>query len=120
MRWAIFGRCSLILTPGTLVAISLTGPPLAWPGLRSHRSMVLGPPDIHSRIHALLRAGCAAAAPASRSSQPDREAPIAPKLASRNQSRREIVGRVISPPQRKDRRKSVVVGDGPGPATGPP
>src|SRR5262245_17317409 len=89
MRWAIFGRCSLILTPGTAVAISLNSPPLAWPGLRSHRSMVLGPPFIHSRMHERLRFGRGAAASAIRGIHPDSEAPANPAVKSRRQSRRE-------------------------------
>ena len=73
MCLATFGRCSLILMPGTLVAISLKGPPLAWPGLRSKVSIWLGPPFIHSRMHERLRCGSSAAAAASRPSQPDSE-----------------------------------------------
>src|SRR5205085_7390306 len=47
---ATLGRCSPIFRPGAEVWISLYGPPLSWPGLRSHRSMVDGPPFIHSRM----------------------------------------------------------------------
>ena len=73
MCLAIFGRCSLILMPGTLVSISLNGPPLAWPGLRSKVSIWLGPPVIHSRMHERLRCGLAAVSAARASSQPDSE-----------------------------------------------
>src|SRR5262245_43562789 len=92
------GRCSLILIPGTLVAISLTGPPLACPGLRSNVSMWLGPPDIHRRMHAFLRAGCAAAAPARFSSQPDSDTPAKPRLLRRSQSRRDRIGADMEAP----------------------
>ena len=57
MNLASFGRCSLILMPGDAVSISLNGPPLAWPGLRSKVSIWLGPPFIHSRMHDRLRCG---------------------------------------------------------------
>src|SRR5947209_3549725 len=94
---ASLGRCSLIFRPAALVSISLNGPPLAWPGLRSHRSMVLGPPLIHSRMHERLRLGSRAAPAARRSSQPDIEAPAKPAVVSRSRSRREkVFGEVMS------------------------
>src|SRR5207249_10669419 len=68
------GRCSPILRPAALVAISLNGPPLAWPGLRSHRSMVDGPPFIHRRMHDRFRAGSLAAAVARGAIHPETEA----------------------------------------------
>src|SRR5262245_60247202 len=49
--FAIFGRCSPILRPGAEVSISLYGPPFSCPTFRSHKSMVLGPPFIHRRMH---------------------------------------------------------------------
>src|SRR4051794_36548386 len=88
---AIFGRCSLTLTPGVLVAISLKLPPLAWPGLRSNRSIVDGPPDIHNRMHCLRRTKGAAPC-ASRSNHPDMGAPRTPAADSRSRSRREMRG----------------------------
>ena len=45
-----------------------SGPPLGWPGLRSHRSMVLGPPLIHNRMQERLRFLSSAAARAKGSS----------------------------------------------------
>src|SRR5437762_2328710 len=89
---ATLGRCSPIFRPGAEVWISLYGPPLAWPGLRSHRSMVLGPPFIHSRMHDFLRAGAAAAAPARFSNQPQNDEPSTPAADSRSQSRRDRRG----------------------------
>src|SRR3954449_11367975 len=95
---AIFGRCSLILTPAVLVAISLKLPPLAWPGLRSHRSMVDGPPDIHSRMHC-LRLTSGAAECARRSNQPDMDAPRTPAADSLSRSRRLTRGADMVPPR---------------------
>src|SRR5947209_2596813 len=89
---AIRGRCSLTLMPGTLVAISLYGPPLAWPGLRSNVSIWLGPPFIHSRMHDRLRLGSRAAPAARFSSQPDIEKPTTPAAESLSQSRRDRRG----------------------------
>src|SRR5262245_56273013 len=86
---ASFGRCSLKRTPGAFVAISLNGPPLACPGLRSKVSIWLGPPFIHKRMHARLRCGSFAAASAMRSSQPDIEKPTHPAAVSRSRSRRD-------------------------------
>src|SRR5579875_1352379 len=82
------GRCSLNLMPGTVVAISLKGPPLAWPGFKSKVSIWLGPPFIHKRMQARLRSGLAAAAAARFSSQPDIEAPSTPAADKRSHSRR--------------------------------
>src|SRR5205809_3734341 len=90
MNLAILGRCSLILMPVTEVSISLNGPPLAWPGLRSNVSIWLGPPFIHSRMHDRLRCGSFAAAPAMRSSQPDIEKPTNPAAVYRSRSRLDI------------------------------
>src|SRR5438445_13221437 len=90
---AILGRCSLILSPGALVAISLKGPPLACPGLRSKVSIWLGPPFIHSRMHARLRSGCAAAALARFSIQPETDEATTPAADSFSQSRRDRRGR---------------------------
>src|SRR5262249_32154020 len=89
---AILGRCSPILTPGALVAISLNGPPLAWPGFKSKVSIWLGPPFIHNRITERLRCGSGAAASARRSNHPDTQPARAPVAATFSQSRREISG----------------------------
>ena len=75
--------------PGTLVAMGLKGPPLAWPGLRSKVSSWLGPPLIHSRIQERLRWGWSAVSAARVSSQPDIEEPTTPAVDSRSQSRRD-------------------------------
>ena len=45
---ASLGRCSLNLSPGTLVSFSLNSPPLACPGFISNVSVCVGPPVIHS------------------------------------------------------------------------
>src|SRR5437588_1419131 len=90
---AIFGRCSLILMPGTLVAVSLKDPPLAWPGLRSNVSIWLGPPFIHNRMHERLRCGWEAVSAARLSSQPDIEWLMTPAAVSRSQSRLDRRGR---------------------------
>src|SRR5437868_12576601 len=52
---AIFGRCSLISTPLALVAMGLNSPlmPSGALGLRSHMSMVAGPPPSHTWMTAL-------------------------------------------------------------------
>src|SRR5262245_51807658 len=89
---ATFGRCSEILRPGAWVWISLKAPPLAWPGLRSHRSMVLGPPFIHNRMHDRLRLRMGAAASASCPNQPETEEPRTPRADSLSQSRRDRRG----------------------------
>src|SRR5262245_22864559 len=78
--------------PGTLVAISLNGPPFLCPGLRSKVSIWLGPPFIHNRMHDRLRCGRGAAASASRPNQPDSEEPTTPAAVSRSQSRRARTG----------------------------
>src|SRR5581483_9213903 len=51
---AVLGMCSEILTPEALVLISLNGPPVILPGLRSQMSIVAGPPAIHRMITLLL------------------------------------------------------------------
>src|SRR5260221_2652737 len=84
-RLASWGKCSEKGMRATLVAISLNGPPLAWPGLRSQVSIWLGPPFIHSRMQARLRAGSLAVSAAS---QPDSDTPAALAAASRKKSRR--------------------------------
>src|SRR5262245_32442890 len=89
---AIFGRCSLILMPATLVSISLKGPPLAWSGFRSNVSMWEGPPFIHSRMQERLRCGCLAASSAKASIQPDAEVATTPAAANLNHSRRDRRG----------------------------
>src|SRR5271156_3735745 len=86
---AKFGRCSLIFMPGTDVEISLDGPPLACPGLRSNVSVCAGPPFIHNKMQERLRSGSLAAATARRSNQPDEEQPSAPAADKRNHSRRD-------------------------------
>src|SRR6516165_5859432 len=114
---ASFGRCWLILIPATFVSISLYGPPFLWPTLRSHRSMVLGPPLIHRRMHERLRSLSWPAARASGSIHPDRPAPRTPAALNLIHSRRErrkaleggmkssLVDRSFSPlPRRGDGR----------------
>src|SRR5580700_4548419 len=88
-RLASSGRCSENLTPATLVAVSLNGPPLAWPGLRSNVSIWLGPPFIHKRMQARFRLGSLALRRARFPSHPDIETPTAPIADIRSQSRRE-------------------------------
>src|SRR3954447_5440534 len=70
---ATLGRCSPTFRPGALVAISLNGPPFSWSGFKSHRSMVLGPPFIHSRMQERFGLGelASAVAAANFPSQPD-------------------------------------------------
>src|SRR5262245_2631053 len=75
--------------PGTLVAVSLNGPPLACPGLRSKVSSWLGPPAIHSRMHDRLRRGSVVARAARRPSQPDREGAVTPADDRFSHSRRD-------------------------------
>src|SRR5262245_39865373 len=89
---ATLGRCSPIFRPGAEVWISLYGPPLAWPGLRSHRSMVLGPPFIQRRMTAFLRCGCFAASAAKVSIQPETEQAATPAADSLSHSRRDRRG----------------------------
>src|SRR5579883_171229 len=86
---ASLGRCSLNFMPGTVVAISLKGPPFLCPGLRSNVSIWLGPPFIHKRMHERFRSGLPATALAKFSSQPDMEAPRTPAADNRNHSRRD-------------------------------
>src|SRR5262249_37094045 len=47
--------CSLISNPGSDVAIGEKSPPVGAPFLRSHMSIVAGPPPIHSMMHDLWR-----------------------------------------------------------------
>ncbi len=61
--WATVGRTSLISMPLTAVLIGLKSPPVGCPGLRSQRSMWLGPPPIHKMMRLLpcfFRSGAAA------------------------------------------------------------
>ncbi len=88
---ATFGRCSQICMPGTAVSIGLNVPPLAWPGFMSKVSIWLGPPLIHSKMHARFRAGSAAALAASDSIQPEAENAEKPAAASFIQSRLETL-----------------------------
>src|SRR5205823_5704350 len=69
--------------------ISLYGPPFSCPGFRSHRSMVLGPPAIHSRMHDRFGFGLvpSAAAWASRPIQPERDTAVL-TAPTRNRCRR--------------------------------
>ena len=41
--------------PDTLVEIAFVSPPFSWPGLGLNVSNWLGPPPIHSRMHAMPR-----------------------------------------------------------------
>src|SRR5437016_617058 len=54
---ASFGRCSLMRIPLTEVSISLNGPPVGWPGLRSKVSIWLGPPVIQRKMTDRARGG---------------------------------------------------------------
>src|SRR5262245_15355523 len=91
---ATCGRFSPILTPVTEVAISFEGPPFSWPGLRSNRSMVAGPPDIHNRMQERFRCCSGAAASANLPNQPEAPAPRAPAALSFIQARRDRMGAV--------------------------
>ena len=51
---ATVGRISLISTPEAEVLIGLNSPPVGSPGLRSQRSMWLGPPPIQKMMRLLL------------------------------------------------------------------
>src|SRR5262249_983309 len=88
------GKCSLIWTPSALVLIGLNSPPLAWSGLRSNRSMVLGPPGIHKRMHERLRCLLSPAAAASDANQLDAPRPSRPAPASRSHARRDSTFRL--------------------------
>src|SRR5262249_61910286 len=67
LNWlATVGRISLISTPEAGVLMGLNSPPVCSPGLRSQRSMWLGPPPIHRMMRLLasfLRVGWAACSP---------------------------------------------------------
>src|SRR5262252_6265610 len=104
MCWATLGRCSPILMPGTLVLISLYGPPLAWPGLRSNVSIWLGPPSIHKRMPDRFRCGALAPPLARAFSQPDIEPPSTPAADRVSHSRRESRGE-------SEEREEPVIGD---------
>src|SRR5262245_3653553 len=93
---ASFGRCSLIRSPGTAVAVSLEGPPFLWSGLRSQVSVWLGPPDIHRTMHAL--AGFLSAAAASVGSHGQAAAPNALARLMRTKSRRLKSRAFMGPP----------------------
>src|SRR6516165_3284590 len=77
--------------PGTEVAIGLNSPASLVPGFMSNVSFWLGPPSIHSRMHALCLRADSAARAASRSNQPEAEARAAPAAENRRRSRRERV-----------------------------
>ena len=51
---AMVGSTSEISTPSALVLIGLNSPPFWLPGLRSHRSMWLGPPPIQRMMRLLF------------------------------------------------------------------
>src|SRR5438105_3412549 len=86
---AIFGRCSEICTPDTLVAIGLNSPASLVPGFMSKVSLWLGPPSIHKRMHDLVFARASAARAASGASQPDSDGASTPSDDRRRKSRRE-------------------------------
>src|SRR6185437_262042 len=96
---AICGRYSLIRIPGTEVAVSLIGPPLAWPGFKSNVSRWLGPPFIQSKMQERLGFPWRATSAASVSIQPEAEPPKTPAAESRSKSRRETsvmaIGRAL-------------------------
>src|SRR5262245_23871893 len=86
---AIFGRCSEISIPGTLVLIGLNSPASLVPGFMSNVSLWLGPPSIHRRMHDLVLAPVSAARAASGASQPDSDGASTPSDEKRRKSRRE-------------------------------
>src|SRR5262245_21674546 len=86
---AIFGRCSEIWMPLTLVAIGLNSPPFAVPGFMSKVSLCDGPPSIHRRMHDLVFDFVSAARAASGASQPDSDGASTPSDDRRRKSRRE-------------------------------
>src|SRR5262245_18959987 len=92
INFANFGKCSLIWMPGTLVLIGLKVPALAVPGFMSNVSLWLGPPAIHSRMHALGLVVWAAAPWAMTLNQPDRDRLDTPAAASFRASRRDRPG----------------------------
>ncbi len=83
--FATSGRCSPTRTPGAAVSIAWNGPPFAWSGLGSKVSVWVGPPAIHSTMHARLRAGSSAARAARVGSQPE----VSPAADSFSALRRE-------------------------------
>src|SRR5262249_17653843 len=92
----IWGGCWWIFPRGGAVAFSWKGPRFWWPGLRSNRSMVLGPPFIHSRMHDRLRAGSFAAAFASGANHPDTLTPTL-RAPTRRKYRRSSEGMECTP-----------------------
>ena len=88
MIFAIFGRCSLISTPGALVLIGLNSPAPLLSGLRSKVSLWLGPPSIHRRMHDFARPLLSFAAFAMSGIQPDSAGANTPAAESRRKSRR--------------------------------
>src|SRR5262249_14239676 len=91
---AIFGKCWLIRMPGTVVSISLNGPPFLWPGLRSNVSICDGPPDIHSRMtDFFFFFGSGPTARANAPNQPQTDPATTPAADSVIHSRRDRRGR---------------------------
>src|SRR5260221_14225314 len=88
MMVAIFGRCSEISMPGTLVLIGLNSPASLVPGFMSKVSLWLGPPSIHRRMHDLVLARVSAAWAASGASQPEIDGASTPSDDRRRKSRR--------------------------------
>src|SRR5438128_7931771 len=75
--------------PGTAVAIGRNSPASGVPGFMSNVSFWLGPPSIHSRMHALCLTPDPAACAAIRSSQPDIEVRAAPAAENLRKARRD-------------------------------
>src|SRR5262245_13647687 len=92
---AVFGRCSLIWSPGMDVAIGLNSPPSFVPGFMSKVSLCDGPPSIHRRMHDLCFALVWAACVARTLSQPDIEVAATPAADSLNRSRRDRLFRLV-------------------------
>src|SRR6478672_6029772 len=94
---AVFGRCSLISTPGALVFTGLNSPAPLLSGLRSKVSLWLGPPSIQRRMHDFARPFPALpallAASAMTGSQPERAGANTPAAESRRKSRRVLFSR---------------------------
>src|SRR5438874_2004108 len=89
---AVFGRCSLISTPGALVLIGLKSPAPLLCGLRSNVSLWLGPPAIQSMMQDLALVGGAPAAAwlASTFIHPEKDATPTPAALSWRNRRRVV------------------------------
>src|SRR5688572_1287170 len=91
--FAQLGRCSPIIVPGTLVRIGLYGPRISSgaSGLRSHMSMVLGPPSRNRKMQAFAFAGVSAAAVACQWSNCGRLRPASIPVAPTRRACRRVI-----------------------------